>query len=375
LKRLFNTPQYRAMEKSFAVVGYGNGRAHANALNNTPGLRLAGVYDVDPMRVKQAKADFPAIKGYNSLEEVIADKDVYGAVVATPHSTHRDVVVKLLEGGKAVVCEKPMAMTAKEADEMIDASKRAGVPLTIFQNRRWDGDYVTVKAVVESGLLGEVFLYESTVEGYGRPTGWRAERKYGGGQLYDWGAHLIDQALQLVKSDLLYVNARIEEGRVWDVDVDTHALVLMNFEGTEYVVETGSIEAIPKPRWRVLGEYGGLQAEWDKARISLRKGTQVDGDVKMLKGDWNTGFTEFYKQVSRAVNEGTELPVKPEESRDVIAVIEAAFESAKKDLPVKPALLRGRELSPGHSRRRTQTKSVLPLILPALAPGPRATGC
>jgi len=331
------------MEKGFAVVGYGGeGKAHANALSTTAGLRLVGVYDVDPNRVKQAKVDFPGIKGYDSLEEVIADGEVYGAVVVTPHSTHRDVVVKLLEGGKAVVVEKPMAMTAKEADEMIDASRRAGLPLTVFQNRRWDGDYLTIKSVVESGLLGEVFLYESTVEGYGRPSGWRAEKKYGGGQLYDWGAHLIDQALQLVKSDLVSVYARVQVGRVWDVDVDTYALVVMNFQGTEYVVETGSSVAIPKPRWRVLGENGGIQADWDKARISLRRGAQVDGDVKMVKGDWNTGFMEFYKQLSRAVNEGGSVPVEPEESRDVIAVIEAAFESAKKEQPVKPALLRRR---------------------------------
>ncbi|MGC8631644.1 MAG: Gfo/Idh/MocA family protein [Thermoprotei archaeon] len=331
------------MSKGFAVIGYGGafseGRLHANALNSTPGLHLVGVYDVDPARVKQAKVDFPAAKGYQSLEELIADSEVYGVVVVTPHSTHRDLVVKLLEGGKAVVCEKPMATTAKEADDMLEASRRAGLPLTIFQNRRWDSDYLTVKAVVESGVLGNVFLYESTVEGYGEPSGWRREKKYGGGMLYDWGAHLIDQALQLVKAELTSVYARIDYGRVWNVDVDTHSLVVMNFEGTEYAVETGSTEAVQKPRWRVLGESGGLQAEWDKGKISLRKAgaVQIDGEIKMLKGDW----MEFYRKLSRALNEGGDMPVKPEESRDAIAVIEAAFESAKRDQPVKPKLLRG----------------------------------
>ncbi|MDP7975745.1 MAG: Gfo/Idh/MocA family oxidoreductase [TACK group archaeon] len=329
------------MSKGFAVIGYGGafseGKLHANALSSTPGLNLVGFYDVDPSRVKQAQADFPSAKGYGSLEDLIADEQVYGAVVVTPHSTHRDIVVRLLEGGKAVVCEKPMAITAKEADDMIDASRRAGVPFTVFQNRRWDGDYLTVKSVVESGVLGPVFLYESTVEGYGEPRGWRRERRFGGGMLYDWGAHLIDQALQLVRERLLSVYAKMEVGRVWNVDVDTHSFVLMNFEHTQFMVETGSIEAVQKPRWRILGEKGGLQAEWDKARIALReKGVSVDGEVKMIKGDW----MDFYRQLSRALNEGGQLPVRPEESRDAIAVIEAAFESARTGEPVKPTLLR-----------------------------------
>ncbi len=329
------------MSKGFAVIGYGGtfseGKLHANALSTTQGLSLVGFYDIDPSRVKQAVTDFPSAKGYGSLEELITDEDVYGAVVVTPHSTHRDIVVKLLEAGKAVVCEKPLSLTAKEADEMIEASRRSGAPFTVFQNRRWDGDYLTVKSAVESGILGDVFLYESTVQGYGEPVGWRREKKYGGGMLYDWGAHLIDQALQLVKSKLLSVYATILVGRVWNVDVDTHALVLLNFEDTQFIVETGSIEAVQKPRWRVLGDKGGIQADWDKGRISIRtKGVSADGDLKFVKGDW----MEFYRRLSRSLNEGTELPVKPEESRDVIAVIEAAFESAKRGEPVKPSLLR-----------------------------------
>ena len=200
------------MSKGFAVIGYGGtfseGKLHANALSTTQGLSLVGFYDIDPSRVKQAVTDFPSAKGYGSLEELITDEDVYGAVVVTPHSTHRDIVVKLLEAGKAVVCEKPLSLTAKEADEMIEASRRSGAPFTVFQNRRWDGDYLTVKSAVESGILGDVFLYESTVQGYGEPVGWRREKKYGGGMLYDWGAHLIDQALQLVKSKLLSVYSR-----------------------------------------------------------------------------------------------------------------------------------------------------------------------
>jgi predicted dehydrogenase len=247
--------------------------------------------------------------------------------LVTPHNTHCPLTVQALNAGKHVVTEKVMCLDVAEADAMIGAAKKHNRVLSVFQNRRWDNDYLTVKQAVKDGLLGDLFLIESTVNGYGEPGGWRREKRYGGGMLYDWGAHLIDQIVQLMlPARPVRVFADLQH-RVWNLDTETQALVMTQFSnGCTAIVDVGSISWQNKPRWIVRGEKGAFKGEWGDAALR----TQVGGlrgefKLEMVKGDWK----EYYRNLSAVLNDGAELIVKPEEVRISIQIIEAAFKSAE----------------------------------------------
>ena len=186
--------QYKA-----AIVGYGGmGHWHKNGILKTDRIRFAGVYDINPERMALAQKD-GIEKAYSSYEELLADKDIDLVVVATPNNFHLPLVCQALEAGKLTICEKPVAMSSAELQQMMDTAKRTGTPFTIHQNRRVDADYCEMRDVVEAGKLGEVFEIESRVTGSrGIPDGWRQYAVAGGGMMLDWGVHLIDQMLYMM---------------------------------------------------------------------------------------------------------------------------------------------------------------------------------
>jgi len=321
------------MSVRVAVVGYGMGKYHCSDISKTPGLELYAVCEIDPARRKAAEDDWK-VKTFASYEEVLADGKVDLVVLATPHDTHAPMAIAALEAGKHVVTEKVMCLTVAEADAMIQSAKKAGKMLSVFQNRRWDSDYITVRHVIAQGMLGEVFHIASCVDGYGQPGGWRAHKKHGGGMLYDWGAHLTDQMVQLAQSDPETVFAQIER-RVWNVDVDTFAKVVVRFKnGMVGEIEVGCISWIPRPRWHVRGEKGALLLEgWDD---QFRLRTQVNGmNTEMRFDKLASSWQEYYRNISAVLNEGAELAVKPEEVRKAIQIIESALRSAETGTAVK----------------------------------------
>ncbi len=317
------------------VVGYGSayrwGHHHAEWVEQTGGLTLHGICDTQEEARRNAEKSLAGrIKLFSDLDEVLKDDAVELVTLVTPHDTHAPLAIKALNAGRHVLTEKVMCLNTAEADAMIEAAKESRKMLTVFQNRRWDSDFLTVKDAVESGILGDVFLVESCVTVYGKPSGWRAVKKHGGGQLYDWGAHLFDQAVQLVRRDPVTVFAEIQR-RVWDVDVDTFAKVIVRFEnGCLFEVDLGNVQWTSKPRWQVFGEKGALVKETfdpeEKARVRTSlNGTPGELRLESVPGDWS----EVYTNVSRHLNEGADLIVKPENVRKSIAIIEAAFKSAE----------------------------------------------
>lgn len=315
------------MSVRVAVVGYGMGKYHCSDITKTAGLELYGVCDIDPDKRKTAAADWK-VKTYKHHSEVLEDKQVELVVLVTPHDTHAPMAIEALNAGKHVVVEKVMCLNVAEADAMIAAAQKNKRMLSVYQNRRWDSDYVTVKHVVEQGMLGDVFLISSCVDGYGQPGGWRAQKKHGGGLLYDWGAHLTDQLVQLVNSDAVTVFAQMEH-RVWDVDVETFAKVSIRFKnGVMGEIEVGCISWIPRPRWHVRGEKGALIREGWEDKFRLR--TQVNGIKTEMQFDaLPSSWSEYYRNISAVLNDGAELAVKPEQVRKAIQIIEAAFRSAE----------------------------------------------
>lgn len=315
-----------------ALVGYGAqfgmGKHHAENINKTEGLQVVGVYDLLPERRDAARAEQPGTTIYESFEDLIADENVDMVVLITPHDTHAPLSIAASRAGKHVVTEKVMCLDAREADEMISAAKTAGKMLTVYQNRRWDGDYLTVKKVIESGALGSVFQIESSVNGWWFPAGWRGVKSHGGGMLYDWGAHLLDQIVQLMLPARPKTVYATNHYRVYDVDVATQTTAIITFDnGVVAEIDVGCISHHTRPRWLIRGDKAAMKMEnWDEAYVRGEVGGLYgEMKVELEKSRWDA----FYRNVSRHLNFGEPLAVLPEEVRISIAIIEAARKSAE----------------------------------------------
>jgi len=339
-----------------AVVGYGYaGRSfHSYLIGLADGLNLYAISTRDPERRAAAERE-RKVKTYADIDDLLKDDNVDLVVIATPHDTHAELAIKSMNAGKHVVVDKAMCMNTAEADAMIEASKKNNVILSIFQNRRWDGCYLTVKKAIEDKILGEVFMIQAAILGYGKPRGWRGIKSQVGGQIYDWGAHLVDQALRLVPSrvDTVFCDT---QHRKWDIDIESHLNCIIRFQnGVSYTIELSNICRFPKPRWFVLGDLGTLvktgldpqepamvRGEIEKAvedpanRAKIK--TEVNGEVKefvleTIPGNWKA----YYQNISDVLNKGAELAVKPEEVRENMRLIDAIMESAEKGVSVKMA--------------------------------------
>ena len=321
---------------SVVVVGYGMGRYHCGIIRQVEGLKLGGVCDLDPEKRARAEQE-QEVRTYASLDEVLSDPEVHAVTLATPHDTHWALAVRAMEAGKHVVVEKVMCLTVEEADAMIAARDHNRVLLTCFHNRRWDPDYLTVRQVIDSGLLGEVFHVESSIEGFGPPLGWRRERAHGGGQLTDWGAHLVDQALRLMPARPTDVWCRFQH-RVWETDVENMAQVVIGFENRAvFNIFLSDISRLRKPRWYILGEKGALIKETlgtaeDRVRIKTEvAGLTAELTIPTVSGDWR----DFYRNLATALRGEAPLAVLPDEVRENVRVMEAAFRSAETGQVVK----------------------------------------
>ena len=341
---------------NYGVVGYGySARAfHCYLPTLAEGLNLYAIAARNPQAQQQAAADHPEARIYDGLDALLKDDHVQLVILATPHDTHHNLAIQAMDAGRHVVTDKVMALNAREAEEMIEAAERNRVMLSVFHNRRWDWDYLTVKKVVEDGLLGQPFLYHAAIAGYGVPRGWRGVKAQSGGIMYDWGAHFMDQALQLVPEPVETVFCDIIYRPNTGTDIGNYGLIRMQFaDGTRYAVEVTNLCGIEKPRWFVQGDQGSLikygldpqedamrrrailEAEEDPARyarvVTYRSGWREEIVVPSVKGSW----VSYYQNISDVLNEGAELIVKPEQVLRVMRVYDAAMRSAETNQVVR----------------------------------------
>jgi scyllo-inositol 2-dehydrogenase (NADP+) len=331
------------------VLGYGYaGRSfHAYLLRFEPRLKLQAVASRAPERRERAEQDYPGVRTYETLERMLEDPGVQLVIVATPHHVHAEECIRSMDAGRHVVVDKVMCLTTAEADAMIAARDRNRVLFSVFHNRRWDGDYMTVRQVLAQGLLGQPSLFEVGSWGFGKPGGWRAKPEEVGTLLHDWGAHFVDQALQLVPSRVESVRAQSQ--RVWaDVPLESYIGAELRFANDViYRLEVSRGARLGKPHWFIVGERGALIKEGvdpqepamvagniDSAREDpdqyARVKTDVNGIVaemrlQTVRGSWKS----FYQNIADALVDGVELAVKPEEVRRVVAVLEAVSESVR----------------------------------------------
>ncbi len=336
------------------IIGYGYaGRViHAQLIKLVPRLNLYAIASRDENRRLQAKAEHGVVT-YESYEELLRDTKVDLVVIATPHDSHAKLAISAMEAGKHCVVDKPMCITTKEADLMLRARDKAGVLLSVFHNRRWDCDFLTLQHVIGAGMLGEPFLIESCVVRYGKPgSQWRCERNLMGSILHDWGVHLIDQALQLMGRMPSSIGC-CTNFLVWDMSVESYANIQMQFDKALYRIEVSYISHAPRPRWYVLGTKGGFvkfgldpqeaalqrgdvkaakETPENRARLfTTLNGNKVEMVIESIPGRW----ISFYENIAAALLDGAELVVKPEQSRQVIRLIELALTSAGHGKPIK----------------------------------------
>jgi predicted dehydrogenase len=343
-----------------ALIGYGLAGAifHGPLIASTPGMTVAAIVTSDPQRRIQALRDFPKVKLYAAVEELWRDAARYDLVViAAPNRLHVPLGIAALQAGLPVVVDKPMAASVADAEKLIAASKQTDRLLTVFQNRRWDNDFRTVRSLLDAelDLLGTVTRFESRFERY-RPAPkhgtWRelGEPDEAGGLLYDLGSHLIDQALVLFGSPLS-VYAEVERRRV-GAQVDDDTFVALQFAaGVRAHLWMSSVAPAAGPRMRISGLRGayekwGLDPQEQALREGMRPGhpdwgreprekwgrltsdvsnIHLDGTIEMLPG----AYEQFYAFLRIALVLGGPPPVDPYEAVEVLRVIEAAQESAR----------------------------------------------
>jgi scyllo-inositol 2-dehydrogenase (NADP+) len=219
--------------------------------------------------------------------------------------------------------------------------------LSVFHNRRWDWDYLTVKQAIADDLLGTPYLFETAIMGYSQPGGWRGQRSKVGSILFDWGAHFVDQALQLVDAPVASVFCDAQHHHAAS-DIESYARLRMRFANDViYVVELGNRALAGKPRWYVLGDKGALvkngldpqegpmrerrieaaaEDPANRARVTtLRSGEREELVLETVQGTWKS----YYQNIADVLNHGTELAVKPEEALKCMRIFDAAMRSAE----------------------------------------------
>jgi scyllo-inositol 2-dehydrogenase (NADP+) len=341
------------------LLGYGAiGDEHSQAIAAVDGLELVAVCDRSPARVEAARLLAPELAGYDDADNLVAATDVDLVIVSTPPNTHADWALRALDAGKDVVVEKPFCLTTAEADELLAAAAASGRSLSVYQNRRWDADYLTLKRLVRSGAIGEVFHYESFVGGYGHPCNyWHSDEEVSGGAIYDWGSHYLDWVLDLLPGAIDHVSAATHK-RLWhDVTNADHSRVQVRFaDGAEAEFVHSDLAAAMKPKWYVLGTEGAIVGHWRSERVvgRDRMGNLVEDTLTAAEspaaltlhqpdGSVTTVAVApaprhpFHRELADHLVAGAPMSVTPEGSRRNIAVMEAATASAREGArPVRP---------------------------------------
>ncbi|MDE0021731.1 MAG: Gfo/Idh/MocA family oxidoreductase [Candidatus Poribacteria bacterium] len=317
-----------------AVIGYGAafnmGRHHAHAMNNQDGMKTVAILDIDKARTDAAQKDFADIETFNSLDDMLAWGEFDVAVNVLPHNLHHPVTLPCLQAGKHAIVEKPFTITIAEATELIETAKKKEVVLTVHHNRRWDADFWTLKNLVASGIIGQVYNVEMWGGGYGRPNPnwWRSVKAVSGGAFYDWGAHFIDWLLNVIPEKMINITGFFHD-LVWhDISNEDHVHGIIRFaNGCSADIQMSNIAKVGKPRWRLLGSHGSIVSDGGKYKIlSEVEGFDKESEVGFSGRPGPSFYTNFVAHVNDPEN--NPLIVTPESARRVIAVLELSEKSA-----------------------------------------------
>jgi predicted dehydrogenase len=329
------------------VIGFGlAGRIfHSAVIAATPGLELACIVQ---RRGDEAAKAYPGVQICRSIEDMLRDNSIRLVVVATPSYSHFEIAMRCLYAGRNVLIDKPFTLTSDEARQLIDEARKHGVLVTAYQNRRWDGDFVTLRQVLASGELGRVVSYESHIDRFReapRLDVWRESGGPGGGLLFDLGSHLIDQATVLFGNpESVWADVRIDRDCA---TVDDAFDVLLKFDGVTALLRSTLTAVTPGPRFVVYGTKGsfvkyGIDPQEDALKAGAKFGDPGFGEepeskwgelhiagqpvrkIKTAAGD----YRGIYANVRDAVLGKAMLEVTPEQAWRTTRLIELARHSS-----------------------------------------------
>lgn len=326
-----------------AIIGYGlAGRAfHSNLLKGA-GFEIAAVMLATENRKAQVASDFPQAVVVSTVKEIISLRPDL-VVVASPNSFHAPQAIELLKAKIPVVIDKPMALNTKETEEIIKVSESEGVPVTVFFNRRWDSDALTIKKIIAEGILGNIFRFEARFERYrtlGNPDSWRERLSpaEGGGKLLDLQPHLLSTTIDFFgQGELQYSSVRSIRG----LSDDDSFLVLKHNNNIDSYLSTCEVMGSPGPRIRLTGDKASLIVhDLDPQEGFLRQGLYPENgkwsvDTRtpafIHRGDEVTeyesvpgNYVQFYLQVKAALETGSAMPVSTDDALYIARTIDQA---------------------------------------------------
>jgi scyllo-inositol 2-dehydrogenase (NADP+) len=333
-------------EIQVGLIGYGFGGSvfHAPLIRAVSQLRLHTV--VTNSRREQA-SQLPGVQVVGKVADLLSDPAIHLVVVSSPSGTHFELAHAALLAAKHVVVDKPFALTVKEADDLISLAQAKGRVLSPYHNRRWDGDYLTVRHCIEQGWLGTVYHYEAHFDRFRleiRP-GWKDQPGGGSGTLYDLGPHLVDQALQLFGMPRA-VTADIAAQRPGAQAIDYFHLVL-HYGRMRAVLHASTIVPHPGPHFTIHGDAATFVKHGMDPQEEALKAGRTPGDpqwgidaaanhgslvrpdgtcrrIETLRG----GYENYYRALAECIEAGARVPVDPGDARNGLAVLEAALRSS-----------------------------------------------
>ena len=341
------------------IIGHGfMGHEHEKMLTELEGYKVVGLADRDPEQLKDVKE---GLKRYASNEELMNDPEVQVVLIAANNNQHHDLVIQAAKAGKDIICEKPVAMSLEELDDMIRVTKECNVKFTVHHQRRLDPDFRTMKQVYDDGLLGDVYTIKNSLYGFnGNMHDWHVFVSEGGGMLYDWGVHLLDQILWMMpgaKIKSVFADVR----NVINVEVDDYFKILMKFDnhvtaevelGTYYLTDKMYDKWFEKhwfmggnkgsayidgfhPEGKIVRTNGLLQNVGDKRTMTAAGPTRSFGpppEGKILTEELpvvTTNHKQYFENYRKAYYGEEEFLVKIEETRRVLKLMDAVRESGR----------------------------------------------
>jgi scyllo-inositol 2-dehydrogenase (NADP+) len=333
-----------ASEIKVGVIGYGGafnmGRMHLQDMQKA-GMTPRAVAEPDAARLAVAAQEFPGIETYASVDEMLQKSDVNLIVLITPHNTHAPLALKCLKAGRHVVCEKPFAITTKECDAMIAAAKKAGVMVSTFHNRHWDGSIMKALEVVKSGVIGDLVRIECHMGAWGKPGDWwRSSKSVSGGILYDWGVHparilaaagrFRDHRGERLRQAGILGAADPVEGRYGRGRSFCRGPVQERRLGDAVHVKH---RRQPKAgMFEITGTKGSFLWEYDSHEIIVKDGEKTTvTKAKNPKEQWE----KYYANVAAHLTKGEPLVITAEWARRPIHILDLAGQSAAEGRALK----------------------------------------
>ena len=335
---------------SMAIVGMGKMAAeHAKWIDENKDMKLTAICEKNVKRHTEIKEKY-GVDVYSGIDSLLSsEKDLDFAVIVTTNEVHEELTIKALESGANVIVEKPMTLTYESTKRMVAAAEKNKKHLFVHQSSRWDREYLHVKEAVQSGMIGDLLVVESKaifcdefwpswgIDGMANP--WRVKAAYGGGLLYDWGPHLVDQILKLIPSEPIGVYG-ILQSAVWSKEVDDHFLAILRYKNNLMAqIEVSNNGRISMPRWYIIGTKGTIivpgKAEpfWDEVEINYIKddGKKEIEKIKLV-GVCESGLEGgFYEDLVPYLNGKKKDFVSMQEAAKVVKVLEMIKKSSEEN--------------------------------------------